>query len=78
MTESVDDPKDINVMKHCIINSICTYVSEKESREERMMVMDNKRSHSEYFKTEHLGNRIKVTSQYSEDDIMTLVDDTLV
>ncbi|KAA6360428.1 MAG: hypothetical protein EZS28_044045 [Streblomastix strix] len=52
--ENDKDPKVINVMKHGIINSICTYVSEKESREERMMVMDTKRSHSEYFKTEHV------------------------
>ncbi|KAA6389935.1 MAG: hypothetical protein EZS28_014536 [Streblomastix strix] len=55
VTENDEDPKDINVMKHGIINSICTYVSEKESREERMMIMNTKRSHSEYFKTEQVG-----------------------
>ncbi|KAA6400561.1 MAG: hypothetical protein EZS28_003912 [Streblomastix strix] len=33
VTDNDEDPKDINVMKHGIINSIRTYVSEKESRE---------------------------------------------
>ncbi|KAA6320475.1 MAG: hypothetical protein EZS28_054679, partial [Streblomastix strix] len=54
-TDNDEDPKDINMMKHGIINSIRTYVSEKESREERMMIMNTKRSHSEYFKTEQVG-----------------------
>ncbi|KAA6381275.1 MAG: hypothetical protein EZS28_023197 [Streblomastix strix] len=55
VTDNDEGPKDINVMKLDIINSIRTYVSEKESREERMMIMNTKRSNSEYFKTEQVG-----------------------